>query len=65
MPKGFYRDIVDLLKKHDCWFVRQGGGDHEIWKSPINDRTFSVDKGCLSRHTANAIMKQAGIDHKF
>jgi len=65
VAKGFYKQIVSILKKNDCYFVRDGKGDHEIWYSPLSDRNFSVDKGCLSRHTANAIMKQAHIDHKF
>lgn len=65
MAQGFYRAIVALLTEHGCWYVRQGKGDHEIWRSPITDRNFTVDKGCVSRHTANEVMKQAGIDHHF
>lgn len=65
MPRGFYRDIVEILKRHGCHFKRQGPGDHEMWFSPISQRTFPVDRGCMSRHTANQIMKQAGIAHKF
>jgi predicted RNA binding protein YcfA (HicA-like mRNA interferase family) len=45
--------------------VRQGKGDHEIWQSPISGKRFVVDGKIKSRHTANAIMKQAGIDHHF
>ena len=30
-----------------------------------NGRTVAVDRHCMSRHTANAIMKAAGISHKF
>jgi hypothetical protein len=36
-----------------------------MWFSPISERTFPVDRGCMSRHTANEVMKQAGIKHKF
>lgn len=61
MGRGFYREIVEALKAAR----RPGKGDHEIWYSPITDRTFTVDKGSLSRHTANAVMKQAGIEHHF
>jgi hypothetical protein len=38
-----------------------GKGDHEIWYSPINGRTFPVDQKVLSRSLANLILKQAGI----
>jgi len=65
IAKGFYRAVIDVLRAHGCVFVKPGKGDHEIWRSPITNRTFPVDKGCMSRHTANAVMKQAGIGHKF
>lgn len=65
MGQGFYRQIVEALKAAGCEFRRHGKGDHEIWYSPITDRTFTVDKGSLSRYTANAVMKQAGIDLHF
>lgn len=65
MPRGFYSQIVEVLKRNGCYFKRQGPGDHEIWFSPINNASFPVDRGCLSRHTANQVMKQAGIRHKF
>jgi hypothetical protein len=32
---------------------------------PITDRNFTVDGKIKSRHTANAVMKQAGINHHF
>ena len=65
MARGFYRLIVEMLKRHGCYFKRQGPGDHEMWFSPISGRTFPVDRHCMSRHTANGVMKQAGIEHKF
>ena len=65
MGQGFYKLIVEVLLRNGCFFKRQAKGDHELWYSPINNRSFSVDIGCLSRHTANAVMKQAGIDHEF
>ena len=33
--------------------------------SPISNRNVTVDTKIKSRHTANAILKQAGIDYKF
>lgn len=65
MVKGFYKEIADALRAHGCVFKRHGKGDHEIWYSPITQRTVTVDRGCLSRHTANAVMKEAGIPIKF
>lgn len=58
-------DVKRVLKAGGCEFVRQGKGDHEIWFSPHTGVHFPVDQKILSRHTANAIMKQAGIAHRF
>ncbi|MSP67390.1 MAG: type II toxin-antitoxin system HicA family toxin [Alphaproteobacteria bacterium] len=53
-----------LLRQHGCRLVRQGKGDHEIWFSPITKRHITVDARIKSRHTAKAILRQAGIDQK-
>lgn len=61
-----YEKLVrEKLSEHKCRFVRRGKGDHDIWYSPITNRNFTVDTKIKSRHTANAIMKQSGINHKF
>jgi len=65
VAEDFYRDLVRLLRAHGCELVRQGKGSHEIWKSPISLRTFTVPHPCKRRHTANAALKDAGIDEKL
>ena len=45
--------------------MRQGKGSHEVWQSPITGRRFPVPLGAVSRHTANAVLKQAGLAKKF
>ncbi len=62
-------DFTPLLKRlltaNGCRFSRQGKGDHELWFSPITGVHFVVD-GCIkSRHTANWVLKQAGIPKQF
>ena len=54
-----------ILSENGCFFVRHGKGDHDIWRSPITKRNVVVDGKIKSRDTANAIMKQSGIDHRF
>lgn len=44
--------------------ARSGRYD-EIWFSPIANRGITVDNKILSRHTANSILKDAGIGKKF
>ena len=62
---GFGRAVRQVLRANNCTFVRNGKGDHEIWHSPIVNRNFPLDGKIKSRHIANAIMRQAGIDYKF
>ena len=61
----FGKDVRKLLKQNGCYLVRQGKGDHQIWYSPLSDLNVTVDTKIKSRHTANAILKQASIDIKF
>ncbi|WP_427026076.1 type II toxin-antitoxin system HicA family toxin [Aureimonas ureilytica] len=48
-----------------CYLLRQGKGSHEIWHSPVTNHSFPVQVGVASRHTANAILKQAGLPKAF
>lgn len=61
----YEKAVRDMLSANRCVFVRHGKGDHDIWFSPITGRHITVDGKIKSRHTANAIMKQSGIDHRF
>ena len=63
--RDFTPQIKKILRENGCHFDRQGKGDHEIWFSPINGARFTVDGSIKSRHTANGVLKQAGLDKKF
>jgi HicA toxin of bacterial toxin-antitoxin, len=65
MAPQFDRLLRDLLKASNCYLVRQGKGSHEIWYSPISEKNFPVPIGIPSRHTANAILRQAGLKKGF
>jgi hypothetical protein len=54
-------ELKRMLQAAGCRFERQGKGDHEIWYSPNTRRRFVVDNQLRSRHTANAVLKQAGL----
>ncbi len=62
---NFAPEVKRILRAHNCIFDRQGKGDHEIWYSPITNRKFPVDHEIKSRHTVNAILKQAGVAKAF
>ncbi len=61
----FCPDLKALLRAAGCYFLRQGKGDHEIWFSPVSRRPFTVDGKILSRHSANGVLKQAGLPKQF
>lgn len=65
MGGAYGRELKRLLAEHGCRFVRHGNGDHEIWFSPITNLNFAVDAGTRKRHTANAVLKSAGIAEKL
>lgn len=60
---GFEKEVIDLLKAHGWWFLRHAKGSHDIWTN--GTKKVSVNHICKSRHTANSIMKRAGIAHRF
>ena len=61
-----YAPIVKkILSENDCYLERYGKGDHEIWYSPLTKLRFPVDKKIISRHTANGVLKQAGLPKQF
>jgi predicted RNA binding protein YcfA (HicA-like mRNA interferase family) len=65
MAPQFDKRLREVLREAGCTLVRQGKGSHEIWRSPITKRNFAVPIGIPSRHTANAILRQAGLPKAF
>ena len=45
-------------------FIRQAKGSHEYWDKD-GCKPVTVPHNCKSKFTANAIMKEANINHKF
>ncbi|MBW4661895.1 MAG: type II toxin-antitoxin system HicA family toxin [Drouetiella hepatica Uher 2000/2452] len=65
MAESLTPKLKKILVVAGCSLERQGKGDHEIWYSPITQRRFVVDSAIKSRHTANAVLKQAGLPKEF
>ncbi|WP_430444079.1 type II toxin-antitoxin system HicA family toxin [Sphingorhabdus contaminans] len=59
------KDVRQILRENGCRFVRNANGSHELWESPLSGNRFVVQHNLKSRVSANSIMKQAGISHKF
>jgi predicted RNA binding protein YcfA (HicA-like mRNA interferase family) len=64
MASDYYDELVTIMREAGCSRVPGGKGSHEKWRSPINNRTVTVPRS-KSRHTANAVLKQLGIDKKL
>lgn len=65
MAKGYYKEVKKILQDNGCKKIRQSGTAHEIWESPHSNIAFTVSTNLKSRHTANQIMKDAGLGKKF
>jgi predicted RNA binding protein YcfA (HicA-like mRNA interferase family) len=62
---NFYRDLTRLLSENGFAFFRSGKGDHQIWLNKETGNKVTVDAGITSRHTANEILKKAGLQKAF
>jgi hypothetical protein len=62
---NFAPELKRLLSEGGCRFERHGKGDHDIWFSPHTGVRFPVDHKIKSRHTANGVLKQAGLRKRF
>jgi predicted RNA binding protein YcfA (HicA-like mRNA interferase family) len=64
MGSNLYPELVRLLKLADCFLVRQGKGSHEIGQLPSGKR-FTVPRNTVKPHTANGILRDAGLPKAF
>lgn len=62
---NFYRDLTKLLADAGFSHFRSAKGDHEIWLNHASGHKVIVDAGIKSRHTANEILKKAGLPKAF
>jgi predicted RNA binding protein YcfA (HicA-like mRNA interferase family) len=60
-----YRELVSILRSNGWQLHRSGKGSHEIWINRTNGRAVTVPRNTKSRHTANDVLKQAGLKKKF
>ncbi len=65
MVQGYTRQLKSILREHGWSYLRTGKGDHEIWTGPGESKAIVVDHKIMSRHTSNAVLKQAAIKAKL
>ena len=61
----YTKSVRDILDKHGWNFHRRGKGSHDVWINQATNKTVTVSIKIKSKHTANGILKKAGIDYKF
>lgn len=62
--RGYGKLVREALKAGGARFVRHGKGDHDIWEA-ANGRRIAVPVNIDPRHTANEILKEAGLPKAF
>jgi len=65
MGRTFDRDLKRLLSDAGWRYVRNAKGSHEVWTDARGTRNVIVPHGVVKRHTANAVLKQAGLPKAF
>jgi len=64
LAKDYYREVAAILRQAG-WILTDGGkGSHEKWRHAISGRTVIVPRS-KSRHTANEVLRQAGLPKAF
>jgi predicted RNA binding protein YcfA (HicA-like mRNA interferase family) len=64
VPKDFYRELVKILMAAGFEQVQGGKGSDEKWQNQATGRAVTVPRS-KSRHTANEVLKQAGLPKAF
>jgi predicted RNA binding protein YcfA (HicA-like mRNA interferase family) len=61
----YYRELIAIPRANGFELSRPGKGSHEIWFNDQTKRSATVPRTTKSRHTANDVLKQAGLEKKF
>ena len=61
---GYEKEVKKILKTNGWIFLRPAKGSHEYWGMD-GCKPVTVPHNCKSKFTANAIMKEANVNHKF
>lgn len=60
-----YRKVTSRLRQNFFERVPGGKGSHEKWRNAEQRLTLTVPRNLKSRHTANAILKDAGLKDRL
>ncbi|KPA99978.1 type II toxin-antitoxin system HicA family toxin [Ahrensia marina] len=60
-----YKLVCDEISSKGFEYLKNGKGSHEKWCNKETGKMLLVPHNLKSRHTANGILKDAGIPKKF
>ena len=61
----YTREVRQTLSNNGFYAARKGKGDHVIWYNDVTKKTVTVDSEIKSRHSANEVLKKAGLGKRF
>jgi predicted RNA binding protein YcfA (HicA-like mRNA interferase family) len=61
----YVKQLHDLLREAGFDFLRPGKGSHQIWRNPNTGKSVAIPAKVPSRHFANKILKEVGLDKAF
>jgi len=61
----YEKKVREVLRRNGYGLHHHGKGDHDVWIHGGSNLKVTVPAKIKSRHTANGILKRAGIDHHF
>jgi predicted RNA binding protein YcfA (HicA-like mRNA interferase family) len=61
----YEKKVREVLKRNGWFFHHHGKGDHDVWVNQSGAKKVTVDGKINSRHMANTVLKEAGIDYHF
>jgi YcfA-like protein. len=65
MVDGYYKVVRNIISELGYEFIQNAEGSHEKWKSRETGKMLLIPRNLQSRHTANAILKDAGSARKL
>lgn len=65
MADGFYKAVCGYLSETTYQYLENAKGSHEKWRCTETGKTLLLPRNMKSKHTANGILKDAGIGKKF
>ena len=65
MVDGFYKTVRAIISELGFEYLTNAKGSHEKWQSRHTGKIILVPRNLQSRHTANAILKDAGSSKRL